>query len=63
MYECDPRMVYDDNNLPEGLCDDMPAAIGPCIVNIATGWAVGSDEVSFQSLTFPSPTTFCSDRS
>jgi hypothetical protein len=53
-YECDPRMVYDDNNLPDGICDDMGPLISPCAVNIATGWAVGGDDVSFQSLTIPS---------
>jgi hypothetical protein len=53
MYECDPRMIYDDNDLPQGLCDHISAAIGPCITNIATGWAVGGDDVSFRSLIFP----------
>ncbi len=53
MYECDPRIVYDDNDLPEGLCNHMLAAISPCTINAATAWAVGGDEVTFQSLTFP----------
>jgi len=49
MYECSPTAVFDDNNLPEGLCDYM-TEIGPCVSNIATGWAVGGDEVSFFKL-------------
>jgi hypothetical protein len=54
MYECDPRMIYDDNDLPQGLCDDILGYIVPCTVNIATGWAVGGDKVTFWSLIFPS---------
>ena len=46
MYECDPRAVYDDRNLPDGLCDDLAKEIEPCAANIASGWAVGGDEVS-----------------
>ena len=46
MYECDPTAVFDDNNLPEGLCDEMHQTFAPCSMNIATGWAVGGDAVS-----------------
>jgi hypothetical protein len=46
-YECDPSAVFDDKNLPSGVCDDIGNYIGPCASNIATGWAVGGDYVSF----------------
>lgn len=46
MYECDPASVFDDDNLPEGLCDDMAVTFSPCSSNIANGWAVGGDPVS-----------------
>jgi len=49
IYECDPTAVFDDNNLPDGICDDM-YTIAPCASNIATGWAVGGDDVSFARL-------------
>lgn len=45
MYECNPTMVFDDNNLPDGLCDEMYQQIGGCMSNIASGWAVGGDDI------------------
>ncbi len=53
MYECNPTAVFDDNNLPEGVCDQIYPEVASCVSNIASGWAVGGDEVSFQ--TSPSP--------
>lgn len=50
MYECDPAVVYDENNLPDDVCDEIQAEIRPCMANIATGWAVSGDDVSLQSL-------------
>ena len=52
MYECDSTTVFDDDNLPEGVCDDMYLTFAPCTSNIATGWAVGGDLVSLRVL-FP----------
>jgi hypothetical protein len=52
MYECDSRTVYDDNNLPDGIYDDVQAIILPCTQNAAIGWAIGGDYVSFQRLIF-----------
>ncbi len=46
MYECDPTVVFSDDNLPEGVCDDLYAKISACTANIATAWAVGGDTVS-----------------
>jgi hypothetical protein len=51
IYECDPTAVFDDSNLPEGLCDYM-TEINSCVSNIATAWAVGGDDVSFSRLLF-----------
>lgn len=45
MYECDASAVFDDKNLPDGLCDDIEEKIRACSANIASGWAVGGDEV------------------
>jgi hypothetical protein len=47
MYECDSTAVFDDNSLPDGLCNDIYSKVSPCSSNIATGWAVGGDEVNF----------------
>ena len=49
MYECDPTAVFDDNNLPEDLCDDIAEKITLCASNLATTWAVGGDDVSFEN--------------
>jgi hypothetical protein len=47
MYECDPSAIFNDNSLPNGLCNGLSKEIRPCSANIATGWAVGGDEVNF----------------
>jgi hypothetical protein len=47
MYECSPAAVFDDNSLPDGLCNDIYSKVSLCSGNIATGWAVGGDEVNF----------------
>jgi hypothetical protein len=46
MFECNPSAVFDDKNLPEGICDDIDSQLENCSSNIATGWAVGGDAVS-----------------
>ena len=46
LHECSPTAKFDDNNLPDGLCDDLWEKISSCSANIASGWAVGGDEVS-----------------
>ncbi|UJR07225.1 hypothetical protein I4U23_011513 [Adineta vaga] len=43
LYECAPSTVFDDNNLPDGLCDDLYDQLDMCTSNLATGWAVGGD--------------------
>jgi hypothetical protein len=61
-YECDPTVVFNDSKLPAGICDELGAEIGlPCASNIATGWAVGGDYVSFlcSKNSFPTSTTHC----
>ncbi len=60
-YECDPTVVFNDSKLPEGICDVIGDEIGPCASNIATGWAVGGDYVSFQcsKKNFPISKTNC----
>ncbi|CAF0955087.1 unnamed protein product [Adineta ricciae] len=45
MYECNPTAVFDDNNLPDGLCDAIYQQLTECSANIATGWAVGGDHI------------------
>ncbi len=48
VYECDPTAVFDDSNLPDGLCNDIYIETILCATNLATTWAVGGDDVSFQ---------------
>ncbi len=52
MYECNPTPLYNDTDLPEGLCDDMYLELAPCVTHIAIGWAVGGDAVSRHSSFF-----------
>ena len=49
LYECDPLALFNDSNLPEGVCDDIYDKIGPCASNLASAWAVGGDDVSFKT--------------
>ncbi|CAF1269363.1 unnamed protein product, partial [Didymodactylos carnosus] len=46
MYECDPLAIFNDENLPEGICNDTSAKVNLCLSNIANGWAVGGDVVN-----------------
>jgi hypothetical protein len=46
MYECAPKAVFDDDNLPDGICDQIYREIEPCATNLATTWAVGGDTVT-----------------
>ncbi|CAF4408788.1 unnamed protein product, partial [Rotaria sp. Silwood2] len=46
MYECNPSAIFDDENLPSGICDDLGEVLIPCTSNIATGWAVGGDYIN-----------------
>ncbi|CAF1122491.1 unnamed protein product [Rotaria sp. Silwood1] len=45
LYECNPTTVFDDNNLPIGVCDEISESISACSANIATTWAVGGDDI------------------
>ena len=45
LYECDPTARFDDDNLPEGVCDAIIAQTELCLSNVATAWAIGGDEV------------------
>ncbi len=45
-FECDSSMIFDDTNLPSGLCDDIINKYSDCLSNVANGWAVGGYPVS-----------------
>ncbi len=45
MYECDPATVFDDNNLPDNVCDNIYLQVRQCLSSVATGWAIGGDVV------------------
>lgn len=49
LMECNPTAVFDDKNLPEGLCDNISQSISSCFLNLASVWAVGGDEVIFSN--------------
>ena len=46
MYECDPLATFDDNNLPNDVCDAINDRIKLCANNVANAWAIGGDGVS-----------------
>ncbi len=48
IHECNPSFTFDDAKLPDGVCDDIAAQVESCSSNIATGWAIGGDHVSFR---------------
>ncbi|CAF1224031.1 unnamed protein product [Rotaria sp. Silwood1] len=43
LYECDPMAMFNDDKLPDGLCDEIANEIKLCAANMATVWAVGGD--------------------
>ncbi|CAF3332219.1 unnamed protein product [Rotaria socialis] len=45
LYECDRTVEFDDNNLPEGVCDDHYKELSRCLANTGVIWAVGGDEI------------------
>ncbi|CAF2973272.1 unnamed protein product [Rotaria socialis] len=45
LYECDQTVKFDDNNLPDGACDDYYREFSHCLSNTATVWAVGGEEI------------------
>ena len=46
MYECDPFATFDDNNLPNDVCDTINDRTILCATNVASAWAIGGDGVS-----------------
>ncbi|CAF3947797.1 unnamed protein product [Rotaria magnacalcarata] len=45
LYECDQTVKFDDNNLPDGVCDDYYREFSHCLSNTATVWEVGGEEI------------------
>ncbi|UJR06551.1 hypothetical protein I4U23_010834 [Adineta vaga] len=45
LYECDPSVKFDDDKLPEGVCDEFYGQVPMCSSNIATAWAIGGDDI------------------
>ncbi|CAF0896019.1 unnamed protein product [Adineta steineri] len=46
LYECDPMATFNDEKLPDDLCDDIYDEVKLCSSNFATVWAVGGDIVT-----------------
>ena len=46
LYECDPPAVFDEANLPDGLCGDIASNVSLCSSNTGLSWVVGGDFVS-----------------
>ncbi|CAF4835640.1 unnamed protein product [Rotaria sp. Silwood1] len=45
MYECDPTAQFDDNNLPDDLCDAIYQQTASCAYNGAIVWDVGGNDM------------------
>ncbi|UJR36615.1 hypothetical protein I4U23_029335, partial [Adineta vaga] len=43
LCECDATAVFNDDNLPQGNCDDNVTAYSLCTFNIIMAWATGGD--------------------
>jgi hypothetical protein len=46
VYECDPVATFNDENLPDGACDNLYSQIAMCMSNSASVWGIGGDDVS-----------------
>ncbi|CAF2811795.1 unnamed protein product, partial [Rotaria sp. Silwood2] len=44
LMECNLTVVFDDNNLPDGICDEIIESILPYATNVTAVWTVGGDE-------------------
>jgi hypothetical protein len=44
-YGCDLTATFDDNKLPDGLCDDIVNDTEPCSSNVLTAWSIGGDPI------------------
>ncbi|CAF3641266.1 unnamed protein product [Rotaria sp. Silwood1] len=47
LSECKPTAVFDDNNLPHGIYDEITESIFPCFSSIATIWVVDEEIVEY----------------
>lgn len=45
VYECDPKMDFDDSDLPDGLCEALSTQVKSCTINIAVSWGLGGENV------------------
>ena len=45
LSECNPEAVFDDDNLPRGICDRNVTVFSQCTDNIIIGWGKGGDNV------------------
>ena len=46
LYECDATAIFDEANLPDGLCGDISNNVSLCSSNSGLSWVVGGDLVS-----------------
>ncbi len=53
IHECDSAAQFDDSNLPDGPYDEIYQELTMCSSNIATGWAVGGDDVRLTTVLKP----------
>jgi hypothetical protein len=37
--------IFDDNKLPDGVCDDIADSVKPCSSNPLTAWSIGGDTI------------------
>ena len=45
LSECNLGAVFDDDNLPRGICDGNVTAFSQCTYNIVIGWGKGGNGV------------------
>ncbi|CAF4552760.1 unnamed protein product [Rotaria sp. Silwood1] len=45
LHGCNSSFIFNDNNLPDEVCDDIVDQSELCATNIATGWAIGGDHI------------------
>ena len=45
LFGCDSTAIFDDSNLPDGVCDAIDDDVKLCSSNLLTVWSIGGDTI------------------
>ncbi|CAF4012623.1 unnamed protein product [Adineta steineri] len=46
LFECGPEDIFNNTQLPDGICDDLLTKMRMCSSKLATAWAIGGDLIT-----------------